>query len=141
MQQALSNHIYDLMALMFGAKGDAAKQATQGGARAARLAQIHREIQRSALDPNFSMPELALRIGVTPRLVQMLLAEDNTSYLKEVANCRLKEAQRMLRSPQHRHQSITEIAWKCGFASGHHFHVVFRKRFGMTPGEARHERP
>jgi hypothetical protein len=61
-QQALSNHVYDLVALLFGAKGDAAHQAAQGGARAARLAQIHREIEHGVLDPDFSLPELALRV-------------------------------------------------------------------------------
>jgi AraC-like DNA-binding protein len=101
---------------MFGAQGDAAEQATQGGARAARLAQIHHEIQRSALGPNFSLPELALRIGVSPRYVQAL---------------------RLLQSPRHRHLPIAEIAYQCGFPSVKYFHRVFRARFGATPGDVR----
>jgi AraC-like DNA-binding protein len=137
MQQTLSNHIYDLMALMFGAKGDAAEQAAQGGARAARLAQIRREIQNNALNPYFSLPALALRIGVTPRYVQQLLAQDNSSFVREMIERRMNLAHAMLRSPRHRHQSIAEIAQACGFGTDTHFYRQFRRRFGVTPGEAR----
>jgi AraC-like DNA-binding protein len=127
------------MALMFGAKGDAAEQAAQGGARAARLAQIQHEIQRGALDPDFSLPALARRIGVSARYVQQLLEQGNSSFVREILERRLTLAHEMLRSPRHRHQSIAEIAQACGFGTDTHFYRQFRRRFGVTPGEARHE--
>jgi AraC-like DNA-binding protein len=137
MQQALSDHIYDLMALMFGARGDAAEQAAQGGLRAARLAEVRREIERSALDPNFSLPALAGRIGVTPRYIQKLLADAETSFVTEMTEQRLSRALRLLQSSRHRHKSIAEIAYACGFPGVKHFHGVFRARYGVTPGDVR----
>jgi AraC-like DNA-binding protein len=135
--QTAADYIRDLVGLMLGATGDAAEQAAQGGVRAARLAQIHREIQHSALNAHFSLPELALRVGVAPRYVQKLLAEEETSFVKEVMRCRLEHAKRLLRSPPHRRVSITEIAWQSGFETPHYFHRLFRKTFGVTPGEMR----
>jgi AraC-like DNA-binding protein len=136
-QQALSDHVYDLMALMFGARGDVAEQAILGGGRAARLAEIRREIEKSALDPKFSLPELALRIGVSPRYVQALLKEQDTSFLDEVGQRRLEQALRLLQSPRHRSLPIADVAWQCGFPSVKYFHRVFRARFGATPGDVR----
>ncbi|MDR1968309.1 MAG: hypothetical protein LBQ32_06400, partial [Burkholderiaceae bacterium] len=75
LRQMFVSHMHDLFALVAGASGDAAELAAQHGGRAARLAQIRHEIKQSALDPDFSLPALAQRVGVTPRYVQMLLEE------------------------------------------------------------------
>ena len=45
------SHVYDLVALLLGAKGDARHLAQQRGARAARLAAVLREIERRSGDP------------------------------------------------------------------------------------------
>ncbi|MDR2858269.1 MAG: AraC family transcriptional regulator [Novosphingobium sp.] len=137
MARLFSNHVYDIVALILGASGDIAAQAGQGGLRAARLAAIRREIERSALDPAFSLAALALRIGVTPRYVQKLLTGEGTAFIREVADRRLEQALRLLQSPRHRSLSIAEIAYMCGFPNVKHFHGVFRSRYGATPGDMR----
>jgi AraC-like DNA-binding protein len=139
LSETFAGHLRDLVALVFNAKGEVAEQARQGGLRAARLAEIRREIKRSALDPDFSLPELALRIGVTPRYVQMLMKEQGSSFIKEITECRLERARRLLRSPQWQRISIAEIAHQCGFASVEHFHRLFRSHAGVTPGDMRAE--
>jgi transcriptional regulator GlxA family with amidase domain len=49
--------------------------------------------------------------------------------------CRLDAAAAMLRSEPD--LPITAIAFCCGFQSSQYFARAFRKRFGLSPGEAR----
>jgi AraC-like DNA-binding protein len=134
MAQTLSDHIYDLVALIFGAGGDTAEQASQRGGRAARLALIRREIDRGFGDPDFSLPVLAHLVGVSPRYVQILLEEVDSSFVKEVTERRLQRALELLQSPRRRHLSVLEIAYECGFGTVAHFHRLFRRRYDATPG-------
>jgi AraC-like DNA-binding protein len=137
MQQALSDHVYDLVALVFNAKGNAAEQAMQRGGRAAQLVMIRREIERGFIDPDFSLLQLALRTHTHTRHVQRVLEQAGSSFVREVTERRLKLAHDMLRSPRHQHQSITEIANTCGFSTAAHFYRQFHRFFDATPRQAR----
>lgn len=137
LRRIFAGHMHDLIALAVGASGDAAATAAQRGGRAARLALIRREIDKGFADPDFSLTALARRVGVSPRYVQMLLAETASSFVDEVIDRRLKRAHDLLQSPRHSHLSITDIAYECGFTTVAHFHRLFRRRFSTTPGERR----
>jgi AraC-like DNA-binding protein len=137
LSQTLVNHVYDLFTLVAGVKGDNAQQAVQRGARTARLAEIREEISKRALEPGFTLPALAQRIGVTPRYVQIVLREADSSFVKEITRQRLQQTLRLLRSPAHRGMSIAEVAFRCGFSTVEHFHRTFRGHYGVTPGDIR----
>jgi AraC-like DNA-binding protein len=123
----------DLLVLPLGAEGEAA----QGGGRAARLAHIRREIDRGFAEPGFALPVLAQRVGASPRHVQRLLDSEGTSFVTEVTERRLRRAMELLRSPQHRHLSVLDIAYECGFGTVTHFHRLFRSHCNATPGDWR----
>jgi AraC-like DNA-binding protein len=137
MQQTFSDHLYDLIALLFGARGEAAEQAQQRGLSAAHLTQIEREIHRHALDPAFSLPMLAQCLGVPVSHVQKLLAGQGTSFTRQLTHERLHLARHLLRSPAHTHLPIVDIAYQCGFNTLEHFHRTFRAHFGAMAGEVR----
>jgi AraC-like DNA-binding protein len=139
MRQTFSDHLHDLMALLFSARGDAARQAQQRGGREALRAMVMREIGRNYLDPDFSLPVLAQRIGISPRYIQMLLAQTDTSFLREVLLRRLERARTLLEAPAHQHRSVIDIVYDCGFSSAGNFYKLFRRTYGVTPGEVRHE--
>ncbi|HEY4135493.1 MAG TPA: helix-turn-helix transcriptional regulator, partial [Alphaproteobacteria bacterium] len=80
---------------------------------------------------------LARRLDVTPRYVQLLLAEIETSFTDELTKRRLDRARETLASPHCFHKSIMDISQECGFSTISHFHRIFRRRFGVTPGEVR----
>jgi AraC-like DNA-binding protein len=105
--------------------------------RAARMIAIGRYIDRGFNNPHFSLTKLSRHLGVTPRQVQRLLAENDTSFVDEVMRRRLRRAYELLGSSQHVHMSVIAIAHECGFATVSHFHRTFRRHFGITPGEAR----
>jgi AraC-like DNA-binding protein len=97
------------------------------------------EIDRNFHDPDFSLPALARRVGIGPRYAQMLLAEGDSSFVREVTRRRLQRAHTLLRSPRHRHLSILDIAYECGFNTKTNFNQMFRRCYSATPGEVRHE--
>ncbi len=131
------SHVYDLVALVLGAKGDARHLAQQRGARAARLAAILREIERRSGDPGLSAAAVALLLGVTPRYVHLLLEESGRSFTYHVLEQRLEKAVALLRDPRMRRRKIADIAAEAGFADLSYFNRAFRRKYGATPSDIR----
>jgi AraC-like DNA-binding protein len=131
------SHVYDLVALILGAKGDARHLAQQGGARVARVAAILREIERRSSDPGLSAVTIALLLGVTPRYVHLLLEETGRSFTHHVLERRLKTAAALLRDPRWRDRKIADIAAEAGFTDLSYFNRAFRRHYGATPSDIR----
>ena len=131
------SHVYDLVALLLGAKGDAHHLAQQRGARAARLGAILREIERRSGDPGLSAITIAHLLGVTPRYVHLLLEESGKSFTHHVLERRLDKAAALLRDPRWLHRKIAEIAAEAGFNDLSYFNRAFRRHYGATPSESR----
>jgi AraC-like DNA-binding protein len=131
------SHVYDLVALLLGAKGDARHLAQQGGARAARLAAILREIERCSGDPGLSAVTIALLLGITPRYVHLLLEESGKSFTHHVLERRLDKTAALLRDPRWRNRKIADVATEAGFTDLSYFNRSFRRHFGATPSDIR----
>jgi AraC-like DNA-binding protein len=134
------SHVHDLVALLLGVKGDAHQLAQSGGARAARLAAILREIERRSGDPGLSATTIARLLGVTPRYVHLLLEETGKSLSHHVLQRRLERSVVLLRDPLQRHRRIADIAAEVGFTDLSYFNRAFRRRYGATPSDIRHAR-
>jgi AraC-like DNA-binding protein len=137
LDRVVAQHIIDLAVLAVGATRQVAEIANRRGLRAARVLAIRREVDRRFADPDFSLPALAGQLGITPRYVQTLLAENDTSFIDEVIQRRLQRAHEMLGSPLYSGMTILDLAYHCGFASVSNFHRMFRRVFGATPSEVR----
>ncbi|WP_206244754.1 helix-turn-helix domain-containing protein [Novosphingobium terrae] len=94
------------------------------------------EIERSPDDAELSGQELARRLGVTQRALQMAFAEAGTTPSAYLMDRRLDLAAQRLAS---RPESITRIALDCGFASSAHFSRCFARRFGVSPRDYRQQ--
>lgn len=133
-----ADHIADLVAAAIDP--DALCRSEQSlPLRAARFETIRREIDRHFMVPGFSLTALARRIGVSPRYIQALFAEAETSFTDEVTKRRLERAYEMLASPRFAHLTVMDVAHECGFPTVSHFHRIFRRQFNATPGEIRNE--
>lgn len=137
LKRVIARHITDLAVLAVGATREITEIASNRGLRAARVLAIRREIDRRFVDPDFSLPVLARQLGITPRYVQSLLAENDMSFVDEVVQRRLKRAHEMLCSPLYGAMTIIDVAFHCGFASVSNFHRAFRRAFGATPSNVR----
>jgi len=137
LRRVIARHVTDLAVLAIGATREITEIASHGGLRAARVLAIRREVDRRFADPDFSLPVLARQLGITPRYIQSLLAENDTSFIDEIMQRRLKRAHEMLSSPLYSGMTIIDLADDCGFASVSNFYRMFRRAYGVTPSDVR----
>ena len=130
-------HIYDLMALLAGARRDAAHAAQGRGLQAARLHAIKQDIAANLARPELSAALLAGRHGCTERSIQRLFAAEGTTFTDYVLGQRLARAHRLLSDPRRTAGKISAVAFDAGFGDVSYFNRAFRRQFGATPSDVR----
>jgi AraC-like DNA-binding protein len=130
-------HVYDLVALSFGATRDAAELAGGRGVRAARLAAAKEFVSKHLHRQDLRASSVAAYLHVTPRYVQMLFESEGRSFSEFVLAKRLALAYRMLLVDPR--EKISAIAISAGFGDLSYFNRTFRRRFQRTPSEVRFE--
>ena len=137
LQNVVVNHLYDLIAIVFGATREAEELAQGRGLRAARLKAIKDDIAKNLAQCDLSLTALAARHGLAPRLVQRLFEAEGTSFTDYVLTQRLARAHRLLSDSCRAEEKISTIAWDSGFGDLSYFNQAFRKRYGVTPSDVR----
>jgi AraC-like DNA-binding protein len=90
---------------------------------------------RAHLDEPLSVAALTKHLGFSrARVFELFTAETGLAPHHYLIRLRLEKATELLRNTR---QSITEIAFATGFASGQHLSRVFRTYRGQTPSECR----
>ncbi len=130
-------HVYDLAALALGATRDAAATSQERGVRSARLEAIKLDIGENASKPSFSIDEVAVRHGVSPRYIRRLFEGTGTTFTEYALEQRLLQAYRRLNDPRYDHHPIGSIAFDAGFGDLSYFNRTFRQKFGATPSDVR----
>src|SRR5262249_35019771 len=125
LQQLVTSHLYDLMAVAIGATQDAMETAQGGGLRAARLHAIKQDIASHLDRADLSVLALAERHRCTERCVQRLFEMEGTTFTEYVLAQRLARAHRMLSDPRRDGDKICTIAYDCGFGDVSYFNRVF----------------
>jgi AraC-like DNA-binding protein len=109
--------------------------------RAAAIAQQLIDLMDSKkpyLEPELTLMELADRLSVSPHnLSQVFNCEIKKSFFDFVNEYRVREAKKLLSSPQYGHYSILAIALDAGFNSKSAFYTAFGKHAGTAPLEFR----
>jgi AraC-like DNA-binding protein len=105
--------------------------------RSALIYRLKAHVRAHLADPDLSLPDTAAALGISPRYVNDLLADEETSFQRYVLAERLARCRRDLASPMLVHRHISEIAFAWGFNDLSHFGRVFRERFGMSPRDFR----
>jgi AraC-like DNA-binding protein len=122
-----------LAALQAEAKGMAdSDQFALGFYRAARAS-----IDRDCGDMDLTADSIARDLGCSRASLYRLFAARGESVAAVIWATRLDHAHRLLRSSSHAHLLIAEIAFRCGFADQATFNRMFKRRFGVTPRDAR----
>ena len=93
---------------------------------------------RAHLDEPLSVAALTKHLGFSrARVFHLFTSETGLGPHKYLVRLRLEKATELLRTTR---QSITEIAFATGFASGQHLSRVFHTYLGETPSECRESR-
>lgn len=133
----VAGHIQDLALLALGATGDEAEVARGRGVRAARLKAVKADIEANLASPGLSVDWITARHKVSPRYLRALFADEGVRFTDYVTGRRLALAWRRLTDPALAGHGISDIAYGCGFGDLSWFNRAFRRRFDMTPSEAR----
>lgn len=99
-----------------------------------RWAKAH--VLENLRDPALSPQQVAARQGVSLRLLQRLFAREDADLSHYILEQRLLHCRESLRQESGR--TITEVALAWGFNDAGRFAKAFRRRFGISPSQARH---
>jgi AraC-like DNA-binding protein len=102
-----------------------------------RRAAVLREIEQRSSELGLGPAAVATLLGITPRYVHMLLKQTGRTFSRHVLEKRLEKAAILLRDPHWHHRTITDVAAEAGFGDLAHFSRAFRRRYSMTPSDAR----
>jgi AraC-like DNA-binding protein len=125
-----SERLYDVIALALNTRATNEHQA-------GLLALIHNHIDTYYTNPDLDPAMVAAAFDISVRHLHRLFAASNTSFTEYLIGQRLANVQRILADPHYLPQTITRIAFACGFRDINHFGRRFRARYGLTPGEFR----
>jgi AraC family transcriptional activator of tynA and feaB len=95
------------------------------------------DIEEHLADDDLSPTTTAHRLGISPRTLHGLFANQERSYAGTVRRLRLELALRTLRDPARAHLRVIDIAAEAGFGDIASFHRAFRREFGRTPASVR----
>ena len=98
---------------------------------------IKADIDRHLLDGPLSLPGLAARHGISTRYLHRLFEGEGTTCARFVLDRRLALAHRRLRDPRFAGRTISSIAHDAGFGDLSYFNRTFRRRYDITPSDAR----
>ena len=131
----LGQQIVDLVCLAIHAD-DRVLDTHLSSVRAAHLYRAEQYI-RSKLDwPELMPQQIADACGISLRYLQQLFTDNDRSVCDWIREQRLIRCEEELRKPSSR-LSISEIAYRWGFADQSQFSKHYRKRFGRTPSDTR----
>ena len=132
--RSAQSHLQELMASIVAP----AAQAPDGDTlHVPRLALIQRDILARIAQPELTLAQIARLHHLTPRQVQRLFAREGTCFSDFVRGARLDRVRAALSDPRQRQRRVLQIVLDNGFDDFSAFGRAFRRRFGMTPTEAR----
>lgn len=100
----------------------------------ARMLELLKQIPAAAL-LDLTLDELVKQVQCTPRHVSRVFSEIvGMSFREKQSEIRLQRAQELLATTE---SKILEVALESGFQSVSLFNLMFKRRFGITPGEWR----
>lgn len=98
------------------------------------IALVREAITQMLAQDRARLPEVAERLGLTPRTLQRKLKDADTSFQLVLDSTRQELAERYLRQPE---LSITDIAYMLGFQEQSSFNHAFKDWTGVNPGAYR----
>ncbi|WP_296247886.1 helix-turn-helix domain-containing protein [Pseudomonas sp. UBA4194] len=134
-QLRLGEHGMDLLAMALAERSKG--QLSQGSRRTALLFRIKDHVHAHLGNAELSLADISARFGISPRYINSLFQQEQTSFGRYLLASRLTACARDLREPALARRQISEIAYRWGFSDMAHFSRVFRAQYGEAAREYR----
>ena len=135
--QPVEQSMIEFLVACLASSGGIESRGGASGARALHLKRICQKIETMLHDPELSLVKVAHENSVSPRYLQKLFTENNTTFSSYIKTRRLERCYADLVSPVHAQLSVSEICFRWGFNDAAHFSRSFRDRFGISPSRHR----
>ena len=122
-----------LLALLRSAAASRHEAGNATAAQAALLRRLQHAIERNLHDPDFAPARAADANGISERYLHRLFETTGESFASTLRDRRLLRCRQDLADPAEAHQTVSEVAFRCGFTDAAHFSRAFRERFGLSP--------
>jgi AraC-like DNA-binding protein len=132
---AVGNHVLDLLVLALQ-DDERVLGSSETTVRAAHLQRIESFIRRNLHNPDLSPQVIADGCGISVRYLHQLFQDTGTTVIGWIREQRLLSCHAMLTGGAAR-RTIADIAYSWGFSDQAQFSRAYRRRFGMSPREAR----
>ncbi|MDD2725226.1 MAG: helix-turn-helix domain-containing protein [Methylovulum sp.] len=131
----LSEHALDLLTLAL-----ATVRPTNFNLSKSRSIALHRVkafVENHLSDPALNPSKVSAGTGLSPRYINLLFHNEDTSLMRYVWRRRLERCRQDIQSDAHAGRRISDIAFRWGFNDLSHFSRGFRFLFGCSPTECR----
>ncbi len=135
-REQLGEKVLDLLAVAFESRANEVPL-TDSTARTVKLRLLKGYIDANIGNPLLSPERVAKAHQMSVRSLHYIFKGDGQTVSDYIWNQRLERCKQELQLPCSSKRRITEIALASGFNSMSHFSSLFRRRYGMTPTEAR----
>ena len=105
--------------------------------RTALRAEIRRYVRAHLQEPGLGPVSIARAFSISVRALHALFEDSDASVAALIRSERLARCFEDLR--RRNGGSVTDIAFRWGFCDAAHFSRVFKREFGLTPSDVRHE--
>lgn len=129
--EQISRHMLDMLGVALSATPEAA--AADLSYHAGLLSRIDGYINQNLADVDLGPTAIAEAHQISTRQLHRLFQERGETVAGAIRERRLERCHRDLTDPAHRARSITDIAFRWGFADSAHFSRAFKSRFGLSP--------
>jgi AraC-like DNA-binding protein len=130
-------HVHETVSYILGAARERVEAEKVRGPAAARLRAIKADIVENVCSRELTIVSIAARHQVTPRYVRKLFEGEGVTFSEFVLARRLARARRMLADVRQDAETISAIAFACGFGDLSYFNRVFRRQYRATPTAVR----
>lgn len=133
----LAEHCIDLLTLALGSPRRADTNASRH--RVIAMNRIKNYVEQNLQDPELNTAMVARGVGMSPRYINHIINDGDTSLMRYVWKRRLENCRRELLAHSHAGDRISDIAFRWGFNDLSHFSRSFKQSFCLAPRDYRQQ--
>ncbi len=128
---ALADHSLDLLTLSLVSVRPQGFNLSRS--RSISLSQVKDFVERHLANSAMDTEMIATGVCLSPRYINELFNDENTSLMRYVWKRRLENCQKDMLNPAHAGHRVSDIAFRWGFNDLSHFSRAFKQQFDVSP--------